>query len=201
MRYEDFVSGNLAELERYTGLTLSNAPKKTGWTGHVVRSLKSDQWKDWFTDYDIPYYRDHFDEYICRLGYDESWTLNKTPKISRSQSIDYIIDGAARRIQEVKILTTPFKSPEFKQNLDFLQESALDGFYSSILKLGKYWLRSGRRNPDMLYKACYWLEYGARIGCAKCAVLRLKLYSAYPENECSLVSLDSLELIGNRDVN
>lgn len=88
LRYEDFVDGNLDELNKYLGLNIKVAqdvPEK-----RVIRTKAYNNWKNWFTPSDVEYYKDVFKKYMEIFDYKEDWELNENPSIDPKEGTIYI---------------------------------------------------------------------------------------------------------------
>jgi hypothetical protein len=88
LKYEDFVDGNLEELNKYLGLKIKvaqNVPEK-----RVIRTKAYNNWKNWFTPSDVDLYKDVFKKYMEVFGYEEDWELNENPVIDPKEGTLYI---------------------------------------------------------------------------------------------------------------
>jgi hypothetical protein len=77
LRYEDFVDGKLGALESYLGISLRGEAVVDEAHGHVPRTLHYDNWKNWFLEEDIAFFRPLLNPYIRNYGYDPDWELNE----------------------------------------------------------------------------------------------------------------------------
>jgi len=96
-KYEDYVDGNLNELNKYLGLMLEqvdDVPQK-----RIIRSKSYGNWKDWFTPSDVNYYKSLFSPYMKSFGYNDNWNLNKKQLIDPAQGSLYL----EKLIAETKI--------------------------------------------------------------------------------------------------
>jgi len=75
LRYEDFVAGNLAELEGYLGFRLAREAEVPERFNRVVRTKTDGDWKNWFTAQDVEPIREAIGDSVQRYGYDPSWDL------------------------------------------------------------------------------------------------------------------------------
>lgn len=101
-RYEDFISGNLAGLERYLGFSLAGSADVAEDYQRVVRTRGSGAWRDWFTAEDVVVFQPLLRDYMQRFGYDcEDWALAATPHIEPRHAAEYVHKLIAeRRAQE-----------------------------------------------------------------------------------------------------
>lgn len=90
VRYEDFVHGQLEKLEAYLGMRLAGTATVDQRFAHVPRTLSSGDWKNWFTDQDIPTFRPLSQEYLSRHGYETSWELSPKPLIRPEHATQYV---------------------------------------------------------------------------------------------------------------
>ena len=77
LRYEDFVSGRTEEIQTYLGC--SALRQRTDRHTYVTRSKTSNNWKSYFTDRDVQFFRSRFGPLLAEMGY-EDWSL--TPQAS-----------------------------------------------------------------------------------------------------------------------
>ena len=84
VRYEDFVRNKLEGLEEYLGIGLGRnsevvLPKSRQ---RVARSKASGQWRSWFTEEDIRFFKPSILPYMKELGYQcDDWKLHARPSI------------------------------------------------------------------------------------------------------------------------
>ncbi len=68
LRYEDFIQYNIGSLERYLGFPLLGSRD----VGHLKRTHRSgdyNNWKTFFTDQDIEFFRQHLEKEMANVGY------------------------------------------------------------------------------------------------------------------------------------
>ena len=90
LKYDDFISDNLTELEKYLGFQLLGEAKPVGFSEIVVRTKKSGDWKNWFLPEDVDYFRPAIDEFLSEYGFSIDWSLNENPIIDASYCTKYI---------------------------------------------------------------------------------------------------------------
>lgn len=90
-KYEHFVAGQYASLEKYLGFNLSFDGKVDAAYSRVARTKGSGDWRNWFTEHDVGYFRPIYHEYLLRYEYDLAWTLNPEPKIQPEHSTEYVM--------------------------------------------------------------------------------------------------------------
>ena len=89
--YEDLVDRNWASLEAYLGIPLKGEQDLRGNFRHVARSQAHSDWRRWFTEADVDFYRPVFSEYLAAQGYDSSdWTLEHPDSLPAKQGSDYM---------------------------------------------------------------------------------------------------------------
>lgn len=89
--YEDLVDRNWADLEAYLGVPLQGAEDLRGNFRHVARSQAHSDWRRWFTDEDVAFYRPVFEEYLSAQGYDANdWRLDYPQHLPPSQGSAYM---------------------------------------------------------------------------------------------------------------
>lgn len=89
-RYEDFVDGRIEGLSAYLGLPISPQVQVADWVKQVERSKGYGDWKNWFTEEDIPYFQPLFQPYLEYFSYETEWTLAAQPVVRRELASGYI---------------------------------------------------------------------------------------------------------------
>ena len=90
LKYEDFVNRNLSELENYLDFELTGSSNVPNEHKRVERTKRAGDWENWFTNYDIKYYKPLFREYMERYGYG-NWNLPDVQNISPDHGTTYIL--------------------------------------------------------------------------------------------------------------
>lgn len=88
IRYEDMVDNKLEDLNEYLGLKVNNigeVPEK-----RVMRTKSYNNWKNWFTDEDVDYFKDFFKPFMQNFGYKNDWSLNAHPSIDPNEGSGYL---------------------------------------------------------------------------------------------------------------
>jgi glycosyltransferase involved in cell wall biosynthesis len=80
-RYEDMVDGRFAELERLLGVKLDHRPPEEAQLRRVARTRSYGDWKNWFLQEDVDYFRPILSEYMSRYGYPDDWEPSRDPLI------------------------------------------------------------------------------------------------------------------------
>jgi hypothetical protein len=194
-RYEDFVTGNNYSLEKYVGCSLNNEAKVAGWTGHVVRSKKHEQWKDWMTDEDVEYYSSCFDPILDLFGYSKRWSLNEESIVDSKDSIDYLKQGLKRYRQEKSVLKNKKNAIKTDVNLNLALDAASDGSVSAIIKVANYYLSQRSAEIGATRQAVYWLERGVLLGCVKAARKLLKIITVIDYITVGELSIDEVNKV------
>jgi hypothetical protein len=78
LRYEDFVDGNLSELEEYLGCDLDAKVDDVGPYGRVSRTKYYGSWRRWFRESDVEIMRPWFAPYMTYFDYGFDWELEDT---------------------------------------------------------------------------------------------------------------------------
>jgi len=76
LKYEDFIDGNLEDLENYLGFNLTGSSEVGPNLRRVVRTKGYGNWKDWFTSNDIDYFKPILTPFMRKYGYDDGWDTN-----------------------------------------------------------------------------------------------------------------------------
>ena len=89
-RYEDFVAGNVAELEAYLGAKLPKTIEVGGKYLRVFRNGGAGAWKHWFTPEDVAYFDPLFADFYAAFGYRPE-APHAEQRIERADTIDYTV--------------------------------------------------------------------------------------------------------------
>jgi hypothetical protein len=89
-RYEDMIDGRLNGLQSYLGIPLSRRPDVPAHHEHVIRTRSYGNWRHWFTERDIRYFKPVFEAYMQRYGYDADWRLADHPAIPKAHCSAYV---------------------------------------------------------------------------------------------------------------
>lgn len=104
VRYEDFVRDRLEGLEEYLGMELrcgSDVPKHLR---RVIRTKASGQWRSWFTEEDISFFKPLLTPYMEGLGYWQcDWELHERPTVQRVHASAYVKRIMNRRRKEKRL--------------------------------------------------------------------------------------------------
>jgi hypothetical protein len=95
IKYEDFMMNNLDELEEYLGFTLTKR-RDVGDLSRTVRTKSYDNWKRFFTEQDVGYFKKHYGNDILNMGY-ENWDLEPVDELDAGSHSNYI-----RRLTGIK---------------------------------------------------------------------------------------------------
>lgn len=91
LKYEDFMDGNLADLEDYLGMTISLKDKEDKRFTHVARSKGYGSWRRWFTPEDVEFYREVCNPFLEKHGYDsQDWNLESVGELSSAEGSEYM---------------------------------------------------------------------------------------------------------------
>jgi hypothetical protein len=103
LKYEDFVDENFADLEAYLGFPLKGSGQVDERHLRVVRTKKAGDWKNWFLEDDVTFFRPIFKEFMERFGYADDWTLPPDPVIAVEASSNYVRSLVAEREAQTRI--------------------------------------------------------------------------------------------------
>lgn len=91
-KYEDFVSGEYATLEKHLGMPLSGAAEVPDRLNRVERTKGYGDWRNWFTPEDVRDYQPMLAPWLQTYEYDpEDWTLNAKPSIAPAHCSAYFM--------------------------------------------------------------------------------------------------------------
>ena len=92
-KYEDMIDKNFAPLNQYLGFQVKDEAEipKTTKKSKVARKKAYGDWREWFTEEDVEFYRPVYSPYMDLVGYDSNdWTLSSKPAINPEFSSQYI---------------------------------------------------------------------------------------------------------------
>jgi len=126
LKYEDFVDDKLPDLENYLGFKLTGTSKVPESFKRVERTKDYGDWKNWFTEEDIEYFKPMFERYMKEYNYWDDWKLNEKQVILPEYASEYAkrIVNERRRNENI---------PELKFSGDYtkkLKNSFLKWIYS-----------------------------------------------------------------------
>jgi len=82
-KYEDLVDNNFTGLNEYLGFSIDDEAEVPEKFNRVRRSKTYGNWRDWFTEEDVEFYKPLFNEYMQLMNYDtDDWELNDKPVLS-----------------------------------------------------------------------------------------------------------------------
>jgi hypothetical protein len=90
MKYEDYIDDNLGKLEKYLQINLTRQIEVPSRYKRVERTKKYGNWKSWFTETDVEYFRPVMKDYLERFGYADDWELDKNPELDPEHGSLYI---------------------------------------------------------------------------------------------------------------
>ncbi len=59
--------------------------------GFVARTMKSGDWKNWFIEEDVEYFKPYLQPYILKYGYSDDWTLPDSPVLDPAYGSHYVL--------------------------------------------------------------------------------------------------------------
>jgi hypothetical protein len=102
--YENMLANNFEALNEYLGFHVAadaEVPKSTG-KAKVIRKKSSGDWRHWFTEEDVEFFKPAYTHYMELIGYDcHDWTLNPNPAIEPEYSSVYMQNQARKATKSV----------------------------------------------------------------------------------------------------
>ncbi|MBF0276073.1 MAG: hypothetical protein HQK84_12655 [Nitrospinae bacterium] len=89
IKYEDMIENKLREVEEYLGFKLLNNTTIDQKYRRVIRTKKSEDWKNWFLDDDEAFFQPLFESYLKKYGY-EPWKKVNRKMIDAKDSSKYV---------------------------------------------------------------------------------------------------------------
>jgi hypothetical protein len=97
-KYEDFVAGNYVAIQDYLGIALPEGEATVAASyEHVGRTKSANDWKNWFTEDDVAFFRPHLAPYMRAYGYADDWTLAAEPCIRPEHGSEFVQRSVALR--------------------------------------------------------------------------------------------------------
>ena len=90
VKYENYIDGHINDLVDYLGFNINCNVTVSEKLKRVERSKSYGEWKNWFTDEDIAFFKPIFHDYINFFGYENDYSLFSRKPINRITSVDYI---------------------------------------------------------------------------------------------------------------
>lgn len=97
-KYEDFVAGEYASLEKYLGLPITGSPEVPTALARVVRTKNYGDWRNWFTLEDVHTWKPILEPWLEKYGYDvQDWKLYTEPAIQPAHCSEYFMRLVSER--------------------------------------------------------------------------------------------------------
>lgn len=138
IKYEDFVDEKIKDLERYLEIPLKGPATVDTVFDYVARTKSYGNWRDWFLEEDVNYFKPLFEDYIERHHYSNGWHLNEQPNIQPEHCTQYVERTIQKRWQ-------PYQQQ-----------------YKLEKELAQRLLNAGRQARRQLYSQVY-REYAQRL--------------------------------------
>lgn len=92
-KYEDMIAKNYDAINAYLGFDVredAEVPTKTG-KAKVVRKKSTGDWRHWFTEEDVNFFKPAYIPYMEIMGYNcNDWAINPDPVIEPEYSSKYM---------------------------------------------------------------------------------------------------------------
>ncbi len=113
-KYEDMIRGNFDALNEYLGYEISSEAQVPTTTkkSKVVRKKSIGDWRHWFTEVDVKYFKLAYQPYMEAIGYDcDDWAVEPNPVIEPEYSSIYIkrLFSKNRHNKIRKFILRPFR--------------------------------------------------------------------------------------------
>ena len=100
-KYEDLVAGSHLAIEEYVGISLPRGEAAvTAAYEHVARTKSANDWKNWFTEEDVAFFRPHLAAYMLAYGYPDDWALAEAPHIRPEHGSAFVQRSVALRCRQ-----------------------------------------------------------------------------------------------------
>jgi len=104
IKYEDMLQNSIGDLERYLGFSLTQQAEIGSTHEYVIRKKTDGDWKNWFTEEDIIFFKPILEKYMRSFSYHSDWTLNANSSILPEHSSEYFegLINKKRKAQRAK---------------------------------------------------------------------------------------------------
>jgi hypothetical protein len=100
-KYEELIAGNLLPIERVLGIPMPGGEALVADAyEHVTRTKGANDWKNWFTETDVAFFRQYLAGYMLAYGYPDDWTLANEPRIRPEHGSEFVRRSVALRRQQ-----------------------------------------------------------------------------------------------------
>ena len=90
LTYEQYVRGDISDLEAYLGLRIERDPPLPA-SHAIVRNLKTPgAWKRWFTEQDVAFFRERLHPLMTAYGIPEDWTVSGPTHMLPRHGSEYV---------------------------------------------------------------------------------------------------------------
>jgi len=90
-KYEDLVDDNFVTLNKYLDTNIDSNVEVPKEENRVTRSKAYGNWRDWFTQKDVEFYKPLYDDYMQLMNYDTNdWKLNENPVLPPELGSEYM---------------------------------------------------------------------------------------------------------------
>lgn len=121
IKYEDFIDGMLSELQNYLGIKLEGeALVDDVERSHIPRTKNYGNWKNWYTEKDIEFFKPVFSSYLDKYGYPDSWETNSEKYIDPEYCSKYVKKTVQNRIRQNKESLITKKIREIRYRLSYI---------------------------------------------------------------------------------
>ncbi|MFP4471197.1 MAG: hypothetical protein ACLFPE_10960 [Bacteroidales bacterium] len=96
-KYEDMIAGKAEHVEEYLGFKFSGGINSEEKYGHVKRAGMSGDWRHWFTEEDVDFFKPLMATYLERYRYNRSWDLQPNPFIKPEHASGYVFRTVQRK--------------------------------------------------------------------------------------------------------
>jgi TPR repeat protein len=156
-RYEDMSADRYDAINEYLGIAIRRPERLTGWVGKIARKGESGDWRNWFTEEDVEFFRPYVDPILEQFGCDPSWELAAEPTILPEHCSGYVM-----RLMEARANDPHLAKPK-AATLENLLSAVSDGKRTAMFHLAERYERGDgvEASPEL---ARQWLERAAILG-------------------------------------
>jgi len=90
VRYEDYIVEGMQGLSRLLSLQEQPANELPEKHGYGKRRVTPGDWKNWFTQEDVAFFKPLLDPFLLDFDYSDDWLINENPSIPARHSTDFV---------------------------------------------------------------------------------------------------------------
>ncbi len=105
LHYEKFVQGETKNLSAYLGIDMEvyNDTQDSDIPERVLRTASFDNWRSWFIEEDVNFFRSKLERYFRRFNYNENWEFSSPEFLDARTGSEYVLSLVNKRSKKKSI--------------------------------------------------------------------------------------------------